>query len=99
MKSSHSCRLCGRWLEGELNEADEAEQAELRRQMDQGHCDVCPTAPETIWWTFEELQAYLGHTRLNSTEVWCTRHNIRPVRHYRVADVLRERPPKRSPQP
>lgn len=48
------------------------------------------------WWTFEELQAYLGHTRYESTEVWCTRHNIRAVRHYRVADVLRERPPKRK---
>lgn len=45
------------------------------------------------WWTFEELQAYLGHSRFESTEVWCTRHGIRAVRHYRVADVLRERPP------
>ena len=51
LKSAHSCRLCGRWLEGECNSdtvqrlpapAREIVQAGLLRQMRQGHCDVCP---------------------------------------------------------
>jgi hypothetical protein len=47
-----------------------------------------------VWWTFEELMEYLGHTNHNSTEVWCTRHGIKPIRHYRVKDILKARPPK-----
>jgi hypothetical protein len=44
-----------------------------------------------LWWTFEEVQAYLGHRSPDSTEVWLTRHGIAPVRHYRVDEVLEER--------
>lgn len=43
LKSSHQCRLCGRWLEGEWANADAAGQVglcvALRRQMDNGRCD------------------------------------------------------------
>lgn len=47
LKSAHSCRLCGRWLEGEWASADAEQCIELQRQMDQGHCDVCP--PRKPW--------------------------------------------------
>lgn len=46
LKSAHSCRRCGRWLEGEWNAARAPElhlvRADLQRQMEQGRCDVCP---------------------------------------------------------
>jgi hypothetical protein len=41
--------------------------------------------------TFEELQTLLRHTRINTTEQWCSRHLIRPERYYRLSDVIRER--------
>lgn len=48
-KGAHSCRVCGRWLEGEWSAADllasdadrDALRAEIQRQMDAGHCDAC----------------------------------------------------------
>ncbi len=40
-KSAHSCRVCGRWLEGEWSAADAAQRVEIQRQMDAGHCDAC----------------------------------------------------------
>lgn len=42
-KSSTSCRVCRRWLEGEWNRAapDSQERTEIQRQMDAGHCDSC----------------------------------------------------------
>lgn len=40
-KSSHQCRICGRWLEGEWSRADAAQRVELQRQMDAGVCDGC----------------------------------------------------------
>lgn len=41
-KGSTSCRICRRWLEGEWNRAAPGpERAELQRQMDAGHCDLC----------------------------------------------------------
>jgi hypothetical protein len=48
------------------------------------------------YWTFEEVQEYLGHAVPESTEVWLSRHGIRPIRHYRIADVKREREPNRA---
>lgn len=46
LKSSHSCRVCGRWLEGDWNRSDDdAQRAEIQRQMDAGRCDTC-TAKE-----------------------------------------------------
>lgn len=43
MKSAHSCRVCSRYLEGDLNRAtSEEERSSLMRQMGQGHCDDCP---------------------------------------------------------
>lgn len=42
LKSSHQCRACGRWLEGEWNRArDVVARAEIQRQMDAGRCDDC----------------------------------------------------------
>lgn len=40
-KSAHSCRICGRWLEGEWNVEAPPGRVELQRQMDAGHCDLC----------------------------------------------------------
>lgn len=40
-KSAHSCRICGRWLEGDWASASPAERPEIKRQMDAGHCDTC----------------------------------------------------------
>jgi hypothetical protein len=40
-KSAHTCRVCGRWLEGEWSGADAAGRVEIQRQMDAGHCDTC----------------------------------------------------------
>lgn len=40
-KSAHSCRICGRWLEGEWNVEAPPGRVELQRQMDTGHCDLC----------------------------------------------------------
>jgi hypothetical protein len=40
-KSSHQCRVCARWLEGEWSGADVAGRIDLQRQMDLGHCDRC----------------------------------------------------------
>jgi hypothetical protein len=46
LRSSNSCRRCGRWLEGDWNRStNDAERAELQRQMDAGRCDAC-TAKE-----------------------------------------------------
>lgn len=41
LKSAHSCRLCGRWLEGEWSGASLEEKSEIQRQMDVGRCDDC----------------------------------------------------------
>lgn len=42
LKSSHSCRLCRRWLEGEWSRATTvAERQSLHRQMTNGLCDDC----------------------------------------------------------
>lgn len=42
LKSSGSCRLCKRWLEGEWSAARrKAERDALQRQMDAGRCDAC----------------------------------------------------------
>ncbi len=42
LKSAHSCRRCGRWLEDEWNRTeDEDERASLSRQMGDGRCDDC----------------------------------------------------------
>lgn len=62
MKSSTSCRVCRRWLEGEWNrlhslrrvdrltEGVQEELDALQRQMDQGHCDGCtPWEGPRIW--------------------------------------------------
>lgn len=49
-----------------------------------------PPMVEVTWWTFEEVQEYLGHSRPESTEVWLTRHGIRAVRHYRIQTVIAE---------
>lgn len=43
------------------------------------------------WWTFAQVQEYLGHANSNSTEVWLTRHGIHAERHYRIRDVKAER--------
>lgn len=48
------------------------------------------------WWTLDEVREYLGHDRTDSTEVWLSRHGIRPVRHYRVTEVKRERETRQS---
>lgn len=66
LKPNHQCRLCGRWLEGEWNAAapDSRDRDDLQRQMDAGHCDVCPprdqapapvveAAPFTSGWAAE----------------------------------------------
>lgn len=59
MKSNHQCRRCGRWLEGEWNRAAKLsiERAELQRQMDQGHCDVCPRKDRPMTTPSPALQA------------------------------------------
>lgn len=41
LKSSHQCRRCRRWLEGEWFDADAAGRVEIQRQMDAGRCDDC----------------------------------------------------------
>lgn len=41
LKSSPSCRVCRRWLEGEWPTADDAGRAEIERQMAAGRCDDC----------------------------------------------------------
>lgn len=42
LKSAHSCRRCGRWLEGEWNRTDDDdERASIQRQMSDGRCDDC----------------------------------------------------------
>jgi hypothetical protein len=42
LKSAHSCRRCGRWLEGEWNSADDDQaRADIQRQMSWGRCDDC----------------------------------------------------------
>ncbi len=41
LKSSHECRRCRRWLEGEWSGADETGRANLDRQMNAGRCDDC----------------------------------------------------------
>ena len=43
------------------------------------------------YWTFEQVQEYLGHTNPGSTEVWLSRHGIRAERLYRIKDVKSER--------
>jgi hypothetical protein len=41
-KSAHSCRLCGRWLEGEWARAvTDDERESIERQMNNGMCDDC----------------------------------------------------------
>lgn len=48
MKSAHSCRVCGRWLEGDWNMSkDPEERDELERQMQNGHCDNCDIYSES----------------------------------------------------
>lgn len=42
LKSSHECRVCRHWLEGDWNRATTPEvRAEIQRQMDVGRCDSC----------------------------------------------------------
>jgi len=41
LKSSHECRVCRRWLEGEWSRAAPEQQDELQRQMNVGRCDNC----------------------------------------------------------
>lgn len=41
LKSSHQCRRCRRWLEGEWSDADDTQRANLERQMNAGRCDDC----------------------------------------------------------
>lgn len=53
-------------------------------------------ADGATWWTLEEVQAYLRHERIESSEVWLTRHGIKAVRHYRVRDVTGEREKPRA---
>lgn len=40
-KSSHSCRICSHWLEGDYAGASDIERITLMRQMEQGVCDKC----------------------------------------------------------
>jgi hypothetical protein len=39
LKSAHSCRLCGRWLEGEWSSANAVQRARLQIMMSLGRCD------------------------------------------------------------
>jgi len=39
LKSAHSCRLCGRWLEGEWSKANAVQRARLETMMSLGRCD------------------------------------------------------------
>lgn len=41
LKSSHECRVCRRWLEGEWARGTPGERVELERQMSVGRCDGC----------------------------------------------------------
>lgn len=41
LKSSHECRRCRRWLEGEWSSASPEERIEIERQMSVGRCDDC----------------------------------------------------------
>lgn len=43
------------------------------------------------WMTLDEVQEFLGHSQKESTEVWLSRHGLRPVRVYRASDVRAER--------
>jgi hypothetical protein len=45
MKSAHSCRICGHWIEGDYNRAPsgrdgDAKRERAEREMTQGHCDL-----------------------------------------------------------
>lgn len=51
--------------------------------------------PAPTWWTLDEVQEYLGHKRVESTEVWLSRHGIRAVRHYPVQAITAERERRR----
>lgn len=44
LKSAHSCRRCGFWLEGEWSAADDAGRDQISRQMAVGRCDNCTRA-------------------------------------------------------
>jgi hypothetical protein len=67
LKSSTSCRMCRRWLEGEWSSASPEQKVELERQMSVGRCDECTrrAAREKPAMTDEELasirELYLGH--------------------------------------
>lgn len=41
LKSSHECRRCKRWLEGDWARADVAARRAILAQMDQGECWPC----------------------------------------------------------
>ena len=42
MKSSGSCRVCRRWLEGEWSQATPEQREVIEKEMAQGHCETCP---------------------------------------------------------
>lgn len=44
----------------------------------------------TLWWTFEEAQAYLG-LKAESAQVWLSRHHIRGQRVYSAKEIRRAR--------
>lgn len=47
------------------------------------------------YWTIEQVQEYLGHTVPESTQVWLSRHGIKPVRLYPIEEVTSEREPNK----
>lgn len=55
-KGSTSCRMCGRWLEGDWNHAKrKAVREDLQRQMDAGRCDPCAIrATVRLTWSLAE---------------------------------------------
>jgi hypothetical protein len=63
VKSAHSCRLCGYWLEGDYNLAPagpdgEAQRTQALAEMGQGHCNPpCRLAPEPRDQTTAEVYA------------------------------------------
>lgn len=48
------------------------------------------------WWTIDEVQAYLGHDKRHSTEVWLSRHGLGAIRHYPAQKIIEERQTARS---
>lgn len=45
--------------------------------------------------TFDQVRTYLGHERFESTEVWLSRHKIKPMRLYSEAEVREAREPNK----